>query len=56
MPVTWQGWALLVGVFVAEVLVTRSLHGALRVILFFAIVMLFFVVSRGRTETLPPAA
>lgn len=55
MPVSWQGWALLIGVFAAEVLVTRNLHGASRVIAIFAIILLFFVVSRGKTVTQPPA-
>lgn len=55
MPVSWQGWALLIGVFAAEVLVTRNLHGAARVIAIFAIILLFFVVSRGKTVTQPPA-
>jgi hypothetical protein len=54
MPVSWQGRALLIGV-AAEVLVTRNLHGVARAIAFFAIVLLFFVVSRGKTTTQPPA-
>jgi hypothetical protein len=49
------GWALLIGVFAAEVLVTRNPHGVVRAIAFFAIILLFFVVSRGKTTTQPPA-
>jgi hypothetical protein len=55
MPVSRQGWALLIGVFATEVLVTRNLHGVVRAIAFFAIILLFFVVSRGKTTTQPPA-
>src|ERR1700761_341650 len=49
MPICWQGWALLIGVFAAEVLITRNLHGVVRAIAFFVIILLFFVVSRGKT-------
>ena len=43
LPVTWQGWAWLSGAFAVEIAVTRELEGPIRVFVFFAVVLVFFL-------------
>ena len=52
-PVAWQGWAWLFGVFALEVAVTRELIGISRVLAFFAVLLGFYTLARGRTEIVP---
>jgi hypothetical protein len=50
LPVTWQGWLWLIGVFALEIVVTRELQGVARMIAFLAVAFGFFLLARGRTQ------
>jgi hypothetical protein len=53
LPVTWQGWALLFGVFAVEVIVARALQGPLRLVAFIAVALGFFLLAHARTQVVP---
>ena len=53
IPVTWQGWLWVFGVFAAELAVTRELSGVARVVAFCAVLLGFFLIARGRTKYIP---
>jgi hypothetical protein len=47
-PISWEGWAWLIGIFVAEIFVSQELQGAIRVIAFFVVIVRFLLAARGR--------
>jgi hypothetical protein len=48
-PISWEGWAWLIGLFVVEIAVSRELQGLTRVIACFVLILGFWQIARGRT-------